>query len=161
MAVREQRQRTANNSDRRALLYVTDSVSDSPEFLAFATKLAARRDDDLELLHVIDLGQTPSAPDAHMGTQYSLEMLARTLKAVKKNTHALLLFGSPEEVISKRAADIKATLVAFPLDGSAKDRRKETLAHRLIEKCKCPVVTFSLCSSSTNGKESWRKGAIR
>lgn len=161
MAAREQRQPAAQNSDRRALLYVTDSVSDSPEFLAFATKLAARRDDDLELLHVIDLGQTPSAPDAHMGTQYSLEMLARTLKAVKKNTHALLLFGSPEEVISKRAADIKATLVAFPLDGSEKDRRKENLAHRLIEKCECPVVTFSLYSSAARGSEPRRKGAMR
>jgi hypothetical protein len=161
MAAREQRQRAAQNSDRRALLYVTDSVSDSPDFLAFATKLAARRDDDLELLHVIDLGETPSAPDAHMGTQYSLEMLARTLKAVKKNTHALLLFGSPEEVISKRAADIKATLVAFPLDGSAKDQRKETLAHRLIEKCDCPVVTFSIFSSAVRGSESRPKGAMR
>jgi hypothetical protein len=146
MEVFETDRRTANNSERRALLYVTDSVSDSPEFLALAIKLAQRQGDRLELLHVIDPGQTPSMPDALMGLQYSIETLARSLKALKRNAHALLLFGCPEDVISRRAADIDATLLAFPLDRSERDLRKKKLAHRLIEKCTCPIVTFSVFS---------------
>ena len=140
----EERRRAVNDSDGRALLYVTDIVSDSPEFLAFALKVAEKHGSNLELLQVIDPGQTSSNPDAHMGVQYSLETLARSLKTLKKNTRALLLFGRPEEVISKRAADIKASVIAFPLDGSVRDRGKKSLAHRLIQKCACPVLTFSL-----------------
>ena len=148
MAAFEEKQLNADNPDKRALLYVSDSVSDTPEFVAFAIKLAEKHGASLELLHVIDPGQTPSTPDAHMGTQFSLEVLARTLKALKRNAHALLLFGCPEEVISKRAAAIQATLIAFPLDGSAKDRKKKNLAQRLIRKCACPVLTFSLFSAT-------------
>ena len=142
----EERRRATNGSDENALLYVTDSVSDSPEFLAFALKMAERHGANLELLQVVDPGLAPSNPDAHMGAQYSLETLARSLKALKRNAHALLLFGHPEAVICKRAVDIKATVIAFALDGSARDRSKKNLAHRLIEKCACPVLTFSLSS---------------
>src|SRR5665213_1056356 len=127
MPLVEERRPATNDSDERALLYVTDSVSDSPEFLAFALKVAERHGANLELLQVVDPGQASSNPDAHMGAQYNLEALARSLKALKKNAHALLLFGHPESVISKRAADIKATVIAFPLDGSAKDRGKKSL----------------------------------
>jgi nucleotide-binding universal stress UspA family protein len=148
MPISEEGRRVMNDSDGRALLYITDSVSDSPEFLAFAIKMAERHGGNLELLQVIDPGQTSSNPDAHMGAQFSLETLARSLKALKRNAHALLLFGRPEDVISKRAADIKATVIAFPLDGSTRDRSKKTLAHRLIQKCACPVLTFSLFSAA-------------
>jgi len=149
MPLIEERRRTRNGPDDKALLYVTDSVSDSPEFLAFAVKMAERHGANLELLQVVDPGQASSNPDAHMGAQYSLETLARSLKALKKNAHALLLFGPPEAVICKRAADIKATVIAFPLDGSIRDRSKKSLAHRLIQKCACPVLTFSLSSGNT------------
>jgi hypothetical protein len=148
MSLSKDRRRAANDPHERALLYVTDSVSDSPEFLAFAVKMAERHGGNLELLQVVDPGQTSSNPDAHMGVQYSLERLARSLKALKRNAHALLLFGHPETVISKRAADIRATVIAFPLDGSASDRGKTNLAQRLIQKCACPVLTFSLFSGS-------------
>jgi nucleotide-binding universal stress UspA family protein len=143
-----ERRQAVNDTCERALLYVTDSVSDSPEFLAFALKMAERHGANLELLQVVDPGHAFSNPDAHMGAQYSLETLARSLKALKKNAHALLLFGQPETVISKRAADIGATVIAFPLDGSARDRSKKNLAQRLIQKCACPVLTFSLFSGT-------------
>lgn len=142
----EERRRTPRGAEDNALLYVTDSVSDSPEFLAFALNMAERHGANLELLQVVDPGQASSNPDAHMGVQYSLETLARSLKALKRNAHALLLFGHPEAVICKRAADIKATVIAFPLDGSVRDRSKKSLAQRLIQKCACPVLTFSLSS---------------
>ena len=141
--------RRATKDDESALLYVTDSVSDSPEFLAFALKMAERHGANLELLQVVDPGRASSNPDAHMGAQYSLETLARSLKALKRNAHALLLFGSPEAVISKRAADINATVIALPLDGSPKDRSKRSLAQRLIQKCTCPVLTYSLFSGAS------------
>jgi nucleotide-binding universal stress UspA family protein len=144
MPLTEESRRATNDAEERALLYVTDSVSDSPEFLAFALKMAERHGTNLELLQVVDPGQASSNPDAHMGVQYSLETLARSLKALKRNAHALLLFGHPEAVISRRAADIKATVIAFPLDGSARDRSKKNLARRLIQRCACPVLTFSL-----------------
>jgi nucleotide-binding universal stress UspA family protein len=148
MPLHEEKRRATHDPEGSALLYVSDSVSDSPEFLEFALKMAERHGGNLELLQVVDPGQASSNPDAHMGAQYSLERLARSLKALKRNAHALLLFGHPESVISKRAADIRATVIAFPLDGSARDRSKKSLAQRLIQKCACPVLTFSLFSES-------------
>lgn len=155
----EGRRQATNDPNERALLYVTDSVSDSPEFLEFALKMAERHGGNLELLQVVDPGQASSNPDAHMGAQYSLEALARGLKALKRNAHALLLFGRPEEVISKRAADIKASVIALPLDGSARDRNKKNLARQLTQKCTCPVLTLSLFSEKPK-RTVLRPGAV-
>ena len=78
MPLYEETRRTTNNLEGSALLYVSDSVSDSPEFLEFALKMAERHGGNLELLQVVDPGQASSNPDAHMGAQYSLERLARS-----------------------------------------------------------------------------------
>jgi hypothetical protein len=122
---------------------ISDISSKNLDRRALAIKLAERQGDKLELLHVIDPGQTPSTPDALMGLQYSIEMLARSLKALKRNAHALLLFGCLEKVMSKRAADINATLVAFPLDGPERFEEEEagTPTNRKVA---CPIVTFSV-----------------
>src|SRR6478752_589058 len=54
MTVFDERQLNTYNPDKRALLYVSDYVSDSPEFVAFAIKLAEKHGASLELLQVID-----------------------------------------------------------------------------------------------------------
>jgi nucleotide-binding universal stress UspA family protein len=124
------------------LLYVTDFAGDSQKVLEFAGELADRYDARLELLYITDPEHTPSRPDAQMGVQYTLEALARSLKHLKNNARALLLFGNPEHVISKRAADTNATLITFPLSGSESDRVLKRLARRLTKKCACPVLIF-------------------
>jgi nucleotide-binding universal stress UspA family protein len=125
------------------LLYVTDLMSDSQDLLDFACELAERHGARLELLHVIDPEQTPSMPDAQMDNQYRLETLACSLQSPKMETRAVLLFGDPEDVIWKRAADIKAKLIALPSNGSATERAWKALARRLKRKCVCPVLSFS------------------
>jgi hypothetical protein len=143
MEILEKGHLTPSAPEAGALLYVTDCVSDSQESLEYACKLAEKHGVHVELLHVIDPERTPSSPDAHIGAQYSIEAFARSLRTIKSNARALLLFGRAEDVIAKRAAAIKATLVAFQLDGSTRDSSKTTLAHRLNKRCACPVLTFS------------------
>ena len=130
-----------SRSAPRTLLYVTDLVmSDSDEGLDAAYELADRTGSQLELIHVVDLGHAPSKPDAHMGIQYRLEMLARKLQHLKANVASILLFGSPEDVISKRAADIKARLIAFGRNGSSSPEAQHGLVKRIMRRVACPVV---------------------
>jgi len=150
VAREDKRQRT--KVDSGALLYVTDCVNDNQESLEYACKLADKNGAYVELLHVVDPEKTASRPDAQMGIQYSLEALARSLKTLGRQTHALILFGCPEDAISKRASDIKATLIALPLNGSASDRIKKILAKRLTVRCACPVLTFSPVFPDRNAK---------
>jgi nucleotide-binding universal stress UspA family protein len=147
MAIRRNERLATTDSDTGALLCVTDFAGDKQDFLQFASRLAEKHGTHIELLHVVNPEQTPSKPDAQIGAQYCLEALARTLKTLKRDARVLLLFGRPEDVIAKRAADIRATLVALAFDGSAGDKNK-TLAHSLKGKCACPVVTFSLVTGS-------------
>ncbi len=103
MGLSENEELAASNSGTGDLLYVTDLVSDNEGALEFASELAEKRSDQLELLYVIDREKASSRPDAQMGIQYALEALARSLKHLKRSTRVRLLFGRPEDVISKRA----------------------------------------------------------
>lgn len=136
----------ASDSGARELLYVTDLVSDSRDVLEFASELAERQGAHLELLHVIDPEKASSRPDAQMGIQYALEALARSLKNLKRNTRARLMFGHPEEVISKRAAESRATLIAFSVVDSSGKRVQEALIRNLSKTCSCPVMMLSALS---------------
>jgi nucleotide-binding universal stress UspA family protein len=133
---------TAGKLDTGTLLFVTDPVKDSQHVLEVACALARRYRARLELVHVIDPGLTPSMPDAQMGIQYKLEALARNLRAMDRSAQAILLFGIPEHVLAERAEDIKATLIAIALNGSATDRIQRRLAEDLSRKCDCPVLTL-------------------
>ena len=136
----------ASNSGAGGLLYVTDLVSDSQDVLEFACELAERQGAQLELLHVIDPEKASSRPDAQMGIQYSLEALARSLRNLKRNTRARLLFGHPEDVISKRATETRATLIAFPVTDASNNRAQKALVRHLTQSCTCPVLMFSTLS---------------
>lgn len=129
-------------SSRKAgtLLFVSDFVNGSQDVLDFACELAERHNADLQLLHVIDPEHTHSSPDAQMGAQFSLEMLTQRARALKKSAVSHLSFGCPENVIPRRAAEVNASLVVLPLNGSAADRLQKRLVRRLRGKCDCPVL---------------------
>jgi nucleotide-binding universal stress UspA family protein len=124
------------------LLFVTDPAKDSLNVLEFACALAQRHRARLELVHVIDPGHILSMPDAQMGIQYRLEALARSLRNLNRSAQAVLLFGKPLHVLRERAEDVKATLIAIALNGSATDRVQKRLAKDLATKCDCPVLTL-------------------
>jgi hypothetical protein len=75
-----------------------------------------------------------------MGAQFSLEMLAQGARALKRNAVSLLSFGRPENVIPRRAAEVSASLVVLPLNGSAGDHLQKRLVRQLRAKCNCPVL---------------------
>ena len=146
MGISGDEESAASNVGTGDLLYVTDLVSEDQDALKFACELAEKRGAHLELLYVIDPEKASSRPDAQMGIQYSLEALARSLRDLKRNTRARLLFGHPEEVISRRAAETKATLIAFPLNCSTSKRVQKALVKHLTRTCACPVLLFSAFS---------------
>jgi nucleotide-binding universal stress UspA family protein len=142
MQMNEKRYEAAKNSRGGTILLVTEVGNDSQEALDFASELAEKNDAQLHLLHVINPEQAPSTPDGQMGMQYRLEILARSLRNLKKRAKATRLFGIPERVIPKRAADTKAGLVLVASNGSESDRVRKRLVKHLIQKCECPVVVL-------------------
>jgi len=124
------------------LLFVTDPAKDGLNVLEFACALARKHRARLELVHVIDPGHIPSMPDAQMGIQHRLEALARSLRNLNRSARAVLLFGKPEHVLRERAEELKATLIAIALNGSATDRVQKRLAEDLARNCDCPVLTL-------------------
>jgi hypothetical protein len=125
------------------LLFIADFVNGSQDVLDLACEIAAIHNANLQLLHVIDPEHAPSSPDGQMGSQFSLEMLADRMRALKRSAVSLLSFGSPEYVIPRRAAEVNATVVVIPLNGSATDRLQKRLIKRLRGKCDCPVLAIS------------------
>jgi nucleotide-binding universal stress UspA family protein len=142
MPTREGISSTVGSLPAGTLLFVTDPAKDSLNVLEFACALAQRHRARLELVHVIDPGHILSMPDAQMGIQYRLEALARSLRNLNRSAQAVLLFGKPLHVLRERAEDVKATLIAIALNGSATDRVQKRLAKDLARKCDCPVLTL-------------------
>jgi len=146
MELSKSEESVASDSREGEFLYVTDLVNDSEDVLEFVCELAERQGAHLELLHVINPEEALSRPDAQMGIQYALEALARRLKNLKRNTRARLLFGHPEDVISKRAAESRATLIAFSVGDSSRKRVQNALIRNLTKSCACPVLMLSALS---------------
>ena len=140
MGIDENEKPVTSNCKNGTLLFVADFVTGSRDVLDFACELAEKQNADLQLLHVIDPEHTYSSPDAQMGAQFSIEMLAQRARALKRSAVSLLSFGNPENVIPRRAAEVNASLVVLPLDGSATDRLQKSLVRRLRGKCDCPVL---------------------
>src|SRR5450631_1619447 len=140
MAIRENG--TKENDELRAgtLLYVTDLVHDSNEALDAACELATSHGVHLELIHVVDLEHTGSSPDGQMSIQFRLDVLAQRLRHLKRNVASILLFGSPEELISKRAKDAKAKLIAFAFSGHPSRRAQAAMVKRVGSRVACPVM---------------------
>jgi|ERR1035437_85342 nucleotide-binding universal stress UspA family protein len=124
------------------ILYVTDLTSDSDETLASACEMADRNRAAIELIHVVDVVQEQSSPDAQMGILYRLETLARRLNNLRRNIVPLLLFGNLEDAIAKRACDIKARMVVFGNDSSSPTVLQQRLA-RIRRRVSCPVTIIS------------------
>jgi nucleotide-binding universal stress UspA family protein len=133
----------ANVPTSKIVLYVTDLVSDSDETLASACELAEKHGADIEVIHVIDVGQSPSRPDGQMGIQYRLEQFCCRLRSLRERVKSLLLFGSPVDVISKRASDVKVKLIAFGNNGSSSARGQQKLISSVTRRVACPVVTIT------------------
>jgi nucleotide-binding universal stress UspA family protein len=142
MPIHEGMRSTGVSVQAGTLLFVTDPAEDSLNVLEFACALAQKHRARLELVHVIDPEHIPSMPDAQMGIQHRLEALARSLRNLNRSARAILLFGKPEHVLRERAENLKATLIAIALNGSATDRVQKRLADELAKNCDCPVLTL-------------------
>ena len=125
-----------------AILYVTDLTSDSDETLASACDMADRNRAAIELIHVVDVVKEQSTPDGQMGILYRLETLARRLNNLRRNIAPLLLFGTLEDAVAKRACDIKASLVVFGNDSTSSTALQERLV-RIRRRVPCPVMIIS------------------
>ena len=140
MGINENERQVTSNCNTGTLLFIADFVTGRSDVLDFACELAERQNADLHLLHVIDPEYSHSTPDAQMVAQFSLDMLAQRARALKRNAVSLLSFGRPENVIPRRAAEVNASVVVLPLNGSAADRLQKRLVRRLRGKCDCPVL---------------------
>lgn len=144
---------TTRNFEGGTLLVVADFMNGSSNVLDFAGAIATRYDAHLELLQVVDLGQTSPSPETSAGARSNLEKFARTMRAMGTGAVNLLSFGSPEDLIVRRAAAIRAKLIIFPLTGSSTDPSRKKLVARLARRCACPVVAFPLETPSANPTE--------
>lgn len=127
---------------RGALLYVADLDNDSSESLDLACELAVSQGVRLEMIHVVDLDHARLDSDGQMGIQFRLEALARSLRHLKHHVVSTLLFGSPEDVITRRAHEIKAKLIAFARHGQPSEVAQAAMVKRVGSKVTCPVVVL-------------------
>jgi nucleotide-binding universal stress UspA family protein len=140
MEIQEKKESVTNGCSTRTLLFVVDAVNGSQDVLDFACELAKGQSADLHLLHVIDPDRSQSSPDAQMGVQVGLEILAQRARSLTRSTVSLLSFGRLEDVIPKRAAKVDASLIVLSLRGSGADRPQKRLVGRLRAECRCPVL---------------------
>lgn len=143
MEVNENQQCGTARRRTDTLLFVADFVNVNQDVLDLACEIADKYNAHLQLLHVVDPDHASSSPDGQMGSQYSLEMLADRVRAMKRSAVSLLSFGRPERVIPRRAVDVNATVIVIPLNGSATDRLQKRLVRQLEAKCDCPVLAIS------------------
>lgn len=125
------------------VLYITEAGSDTDDALDEVCNLAEAKHGQIELIHVVDLAHVASKPDAHMGIQFRLEMVARKLKRFERDVVSVLLFGSPEDVISKRATEVGAKLIAFDSYTCSSPKARQGLIERIMRRVACPVVILS------------------
>lgn len=128
-------------TDQERILYVTDFAEDDREAIDGVSRLVSRRDASLEVVYVLDIEHSPSSPDAHMGAQFRLDMLGRQLKGLGRNVVSVMLFGRAEDVICRRANEIKATVIALAHRTNRSTRARHKLLKRIQLNVSCPVVT--------------------
>ena len=131
---------TPNSSTSGTLLYVTELDNDSSESLDLAFELAESKGIGLEMIHVVDLKFARPGPDGQMGIQFRLDALTRSLRHFKRSFTSVLLFGHPEDVVTRRAREINAQLIAFPGRGQQSAAAQVAMIKRVGSKVACPVV---------------------
>ncbi len=132
-----------NSSASGTLLYVTELDSDSSESLDLAFELAESKGIGLEMIHVVDLNFARPGPDGQMGIQFRLDALTRSLRQFKRSFTSVLLFGHPEDVVTRRAREINAQLIAFPSRGQRSAAAQVAMIKRVGSKVACPVVVLN------------------
>jgi hypothetical protein len=151
-----------NNLEGGTLLVVADFLNGSGNVLDFAEAIASRYNARLELLQVVDPGRkTRPNFDTSAAARSNLEKFARTMRTMGSGAVSLLSFGSPEDLIVKRASAMRAKLIIFPLIGSSTDPSRKKLAGRLAKRCACPVVAFPLEAPQANPTELARARGLR
>ncbi len=135
-------------STNGTLLYVTDLDNDSGRSLDLASDLAIKNGIRLEMIHVVDLHHSYPGPDGQMGIQFRLDALARTPRLLKRSVTSILMFGSPEDVVARRAQEIHAKLVAFPNHGQRGAAAQQAMVKRVSRKVACPVVVLAATNTS-------------
>lgn len=137
-----------NRSTSGTLLYVTELDNDASGSLDLAFELAESKGIGLEMIHVVDLQFARPGPDGQMGIQFRLDALARRLRLLKRNVTSLLLFGRPEDVVTRRAREINAQLIAFPNRGQRSAAAQMAMMKRVGRNVTCPVVVLNAPSIS-------------
>ncbi len=134
---------TQSSSTSGPLLYVTELDNDSSESLDLAFELAESKGIGLEMVHVVDLKFARPGPDGQMGVQFRLDALTRSLRHFKRSFTSVLLFGHPEDVVTRRAREINAQLIAFPGRGQQSAAAQVAMIKRVGSKVACPVVVLN------------------
>ncbi len=132
-----------NNSASGTLLYVIELDSDSSESLDLAFELAESKGVGLEMIHVVDLNHACPGPDGQMGIQFLLDALTRSLRHLKRSFTSVLLFGHPEDVVTRRAREVNAKLIAFPSRGQRSAAAQVAMVKRVGNNVACQVVVLN------------------
>jgi nucleotide-binding universal stress UspA family protein len=138
----------SNSSTSGTLLYVTELDDDSSESFDLAFELAVSTGTGLEMIHVVDLNHARPGPDGQMEIQFRLDALARSLRHLNRSFTSVLMFGSPEDVVTRRAREINAKLIAFPSHGQRLAAAQVAMVKRVGNNVACPVVVLNAPGTS-------------
>jgi nucleotide-binding universal stress UspA family protein len=121
-----------------------DFPEDVHERLGMIARFAKALHADVQLVHAVDIHHELSRPHSATDTQFEFEMLAAHLLREGVAAEASLLYGTPEEVITERAAQTKANYILFGMhkDGNFSSFFRKSLVARVIKLAPCAILAF-------------------
>jgi len=125
------------------ILCATTSLESPDDIVLFAGHIAAEMKAHLELLHAVDPAQQDLPRQHH---EQLCEKWSHKLRQQNISVSWTLLYGPPEQVISARATEAKASLILFALHrrGSHMIDCPDGVVSAAIRQAQCPVMTVPL-----------------
>jgi nucleotide-binding universal stress UspA family protein len=112
----------------------------NPQSLSLAVNAAKLMHARVDIVHVVDVRNSPSMPEAAMDTQYNCELVASYLRKEGLRVTQSLLFGRPDEVIIERSREMHSSLILMPL-GSREHFTSDNVAASVVRNAAVPVIT--------------------
>jgi nucleotide-binding universal stress UspA family protein len=137
------RQRPAATEPEKIICPI-DFPDDVGDRLAIIARFAKALQADVQLVHAVDIQHELSRPHSATDTQFEFDLLVGQLLHSGIAAQSTLLYGTPEEVISERAAETKAHYIMFGMhkDGNFSSFYRKSLVARVIKIAPCAVLAF-------------------
>jgi nucleotide-binding universal stress UspA family protein len=128
----------------RTVVCPVDFPDDVQARLKLIARMAGALGAEVRLVHAVDVSREASRPHSAADIQFEFERLTAGLLAEGVAAESRMLYGVPEKVIGRHAAECGAAYIVFGLhkEGEFSSYTCKSLVNRVIRTAPCSVVTF-------------------